>query len=161
MINITLAEARNYAAWLSRVTERTYRLLSEAEWEYAARAATTTTYSFGDDPADLGEYGWFIGNSGGKTHQVGEKKPNVFALYDTHGNVFSQVADCTHDNYSGAPEDGSAWGGEDNGDCTQGINRGGAWSNYPEALRSGQRYFFTAGGRNSNLGFWVARTLAP
>ncbi|TBB38562.1 TIR domain-containing protein [Rhizobium ruizarguesonis] len=161
VINITLVEAQNYVAWLSRVTERTYRLLSEAEWEYAARAVSTTAYSFGDDPAELGEYGWFNGNSGGKTHPVGEKKPNAFGLYDMHGNVFSLVADCAHNNYSSAPEDGSAWGGEHNGNCTQGINRGGAWSNDPEGLRSAQRYFFTAGGRNSNLGFRVARTLTP
>ena len=101
-----------------------YRLPSEAEWEYACRAGTTTRYSFGDSDANLGECAWYRDNSGEKTHPVGEKKPNPWGLYDMHGNVWEWVQDVWHDNYDGAPNDGSAW---ESGDSTKRVNRGGGW----------------------------------
>jgi formylglycine-generating enzyme required for sulfatase activity len=107
--NITWDDAKRYAAWLSRMTGKPYRLLTEAEWEFAARAGTKTAYSFGDDEAMLGQYAWYNANSGRRPHPVGEKKPNAFGLYDMHGNVYQWVEDCIHENYNGAPVDGSAW----------------------------------------------------
>jgi formylglycine-generating enzyme required for sulfatase activity len=103
-----------------------YRLPTEAEWEYSARAGTTTRYSFGDDESILGDYAWYSDNSGSKTHEVGQKKPNPWGLYDMHGNVLEWVQDYWHDNYNGAPTDGSSWESGSNR-----VVRGGGW--YPDA----------------------------
>ena len=106
-----------------------YRLPSEAEWEYACRAGTTTRYSFGDDESKLGDYAWYGDNSGGKTHPVGRKKPNSWGLYDMHGNVWEWVQDCFHcDNYSGAPADGSAWVVACEFGGAYRVNRGCSWN---------------------------------
>jgi formylglycine-generating enzyme required for sulfatase activity len=132
--------------------ERTtkYRLPSEAEWEYAARAGTTTRYSFGDDESKLGDYAWFSDNSDGKTHPVGEKQPNPWGLYDMHGNVREWVQDSWHRDYDRAPDDGSAW--EDK-DGAYRVNRGGSWINIARGCQSANRYNFGPGDRDNDLGF--------
>ena len=127
-----------------------YRLPSEAEWEYAARAGTTTRYSFGDDESDLGDYAWYNENSAGKTHPVGQKKSNPWGLYDMHGNVYEWVQDEWHDSYDGAPSDGSAWEG---GDGTFRVFRGGSWSNFARYCRSAYCSINDPGYRYGFLGF--------
>ncbi|MCK4938571.1 MAG: formylglycine-generating enzyme family protein [Methanosarcinales archaeon] len=101
-----------------------YRLPSEAEWEYAARAGTTTLFSFSDEKSELSAHAWYAGNSGRKTHPVGTKDPNPWGLYDIHGNVWEWVQDGWHYDYTNAPADGSVWtGGVEN----QHVYRGGSW----------------------------------
>ena len=158
VIDVTLVEAEQYVTWLSKLTGKTYRLPSEAEWEYAARAGTTTLYSFGDNQAAaFGVYAWYVFDSEGKTHPVGEKKPNGFGLYDMHGNVWEYVQDCYHSSYEGAPTDGAAW---TTGDCTSRVARGGNYGCTTGQLRSDVR---GAGpiDNGRGRGFRVGRTLTP
>ena len=129
-------DAQAFCRKLSQITGKTYRLPTEAEWEYACRAGTTTPYYFGDDANQLGDYAWYIGNSQGTTHPVGQKKPNAWGLYDMSGNVWEWCEDNWHDNYIGAPTDGSAW--IENGDDYQ-IVRGGSWFRDPDVCRSAYR----------------------
>ncbi|KAF5418083.1 MAG: Formylglycine-generating enzyme, required for sulfatase activity, contains SUMF1/FGE domain [Candidatus Methanocomedens sp.] len=110
-----------------------YRLPSNAEWEYAARAGTTTRYSFGNDESDLGDYAWYSDNSVFKTHQVGQKQHNPWGLYDMHGNVWEWVQDRCHDDYDGAPTDGSAW---ESGSSALRVCRGGGWFSDAKVCRS-------------------------
>ena len=113
-----------------------YRLPSEAEWEYACRAGTTTRYSFGDGESKLGDYAWYRDNSDYQTHLVGQKKPNPWGLYDMHGNVWEWVQDCWHGNYNGAPDDGSAWA--EYYSCLR-VARGGGWRSDLRCCRSATR----------------------
>ena len=162
-------DARAYMSWLSRRTGKQsgkqYRLLTEAEWEYAARAGTTGPFHFGStistDQANYnGNFTYGSGRKGvyrEKTVPVGSFPPNSFGLYDMHGNVFEWVEDCWHDSYSGSPSDGSAW--TDGGDCTIRVLRGGSWSFKPRGLRSANRYWNFTGNRSYVTGFRIARTL--
>ncbi|MCD4766018.1 MAG: SUMF1/EgtB/PvdO family nonheme iron enzyme [Methanosarcinales archaeon] len=127
-----------------------YRLPSEAEWEYAARAGTTTRYSFGDDDSKLGEYAWYSENSGCNTHLVGKKKANPWGLYDVHGNVWEWVQDEWHDTYNGAPNDGRAW---DDGAGFYRVNRGGGCFYYAGCCRSALRNDDGPGGHSCPIGF--------
>jgi formylglycine-generating enzyme required for sulfatase activity len=159
VINVTWDDARQYAAWLSRMTGHLYRLLTEAEWEYAARAGTTTGYYWGDE---IGEgnancKGCDSRTNSRETSPVGSFKPNAFGLYDMAGNVFQWTEDCSHDNYAGAPADGSAW---TSGDCSRRIVRGGSWEAAPEALRSASRDKYATNNRDYAQGFRVGRTLS-
>jgi formylglycine-generating enzyme required for sulfatase activity len=156
VINVTLDDAQRYVAWLSKMTGKPYRLLTEAEYEYATRADTTTEYFFGNDAAALGQYAWYQANSGGQTHRVGSVAPNGFGLYDMIGNVYVMVQDCYHADYEGAPKDGSAW---DSSDCSTRVLRGGSWAASPKDLRSALRLGSYNGGRTSGIGFRVGRTL--
>ena len=159
-INVTWDDAQSYVAWLSRITGKKYRLLSEAEYEYAARAAKQTAYPWG------GEIGKNNANCQGcdsqwdykqTTAPVGSFAANGFGLYDMVGNVYEWVEDCYHDDYNGAPPaDGTAW---TSGDCRRRVIRGGSWLLNPHLLRSAFRAGFTADNRSSELGFRVGRTL--
>jgi formylglycine-generating enzyme required for sulfatase activity len=142
---------------LNQKTGQKYRLPSEAEWEYAARAGTTTDWSFGNDETKLGNYAWHMGNSSFKTQVVGQKLPNAFGLFDMHGNVAEWVQDCWHLYYISAPTDGSAWVT----DCENEPNRvvRGGWQGYPEWLRSARRSLEKPFVRERHNGFRLARNL--
>lgn len=146
--------AQEFVKKLSAKTGKNYRLPSEAEWEYAVRAGSTTDFSFGNDVKLLAEYAWFSENSDSKTHPVGLKKPNSFGLYDMHGNVWEWTQDCWNISYIGAPTDGSSWA---RGDCSLRVVRGGSWISIPSDLRSAYRIWVTSAIRFSNDGFRVAR----
>jgi formylglycine-generating enzyme required for sulfatase activity len=159
VINVNWDDAQAYVAWLSRMTGKTYRLLTEAEWEYAARAGTTTAY-FWDD--EIGKNNANCAGCGSewdnrRTAPVGSFKLNAFGLYDMAGNVWQWVEDCYHENYDSAPTNGSAW--IEGGDCKNRVVRGGSWGYSPVGLRSANRHGDSIGDRNDSLGFRVARTL--
>ncbi|GCL48667.1 hypothetical protein NIES3804_02180 [Microcystis aeruginosa NIES-3804] len=137
-------DAQAFCQKLSQITGKTYRLPTEAEWEYACRAGTTTRFYFGDDANQLGDYAWYNGNSQQTTHPVGQKRPNGWGLYDMSGNVWEWCEDDWHDNYIGAPKDGSAWLTNDN---DYQIVRGGSWYYDPNICRSA---FRSNGNRRAN-----------
>jgi formylglycine-generating enzyme required for sulfatase activity len=130
-----------------------YRLPTEAEWEYACRAKSTTLYPFGDDAGNLGEHAWFDGNSERKTHPVGQKLPNAWGLYDMLGNVWEWCADCYDPNYyaSSPPADPPGPSG-----VSHRVIRGGSWGNDPWYCRPAIRSRFAPDSRNFILGFRVA-----
>jgi formylglycine-generating enzyme required for sulfatase activity len=158
--NISWHDAIEFCARLSKHTAREYRLPTEAEWEYACRAGTTTQYHFGDELTnELANYS--SANSG--TTPAGKfLYTNAFGLYDMHGNVWEWCMDCWHENYEKAPIDGSAWLDEDAPKNARRVLRGGSWFNNPRYCRSASRYRSRAGYRNDNIGFRIlspARTL--
>ena len=131
-----------------------YRLLSEAEWEYAARGGTTTRFSFGDDESDLSYYAWYKVNSGSEAHLVGQKQPNPWGVYDMHGNVMEWVQDKQYSDYDSAPTDGSAW--EDSSSSGR-VVRGGSWYGSAWNCRSAYRLGLDLDLRNSAIGFRLLR----
>ena len=154
--NINWNDAQEFARRLSQKTGKTYRLPTEAEWEYAARAGSSGKWSFGDDESQLGAHAWFDANSGSTTHPTATKKPNSFGLYDVHGNVFEWVQDTWHVDYKGAPGDGSAW--VNGGDQARRVLRGGAFFLLPGVLRSAIRIHYAPVIRYNNTGMRIART---
>ena len=166
MINVSWEDAQAYVRWLSERTGAAYRLPSESEWEYAARAGTTRPFHTGTtistNQANYnGNYVYGSGRRGRnreRTTPAGTFARNAFGLYDVHGNVWEWVEDCWHDNYRGAPSDGTAWmtGGNRNRGR---VLRGGSWFGSPRYLRSAIRLRGTTGNRIHSAGFRVARTL--
>ncbi len=164
MINVSWDDAKTYVRWLARKTGRDYRLPSEAEWEYAARAGTTTAFHFGDriSPSQANYDGNYSYNGGPKgvyrerTVAVGSFPANAFGLHDVHGNVWEWVEDCWNDNYEGAPRDDDA---RTTGDCSSHVLRGGSWNELPGSLRAAGRGVVDTGFRVDNIGFRIARTL--
>jgi formylglycine-generating enzyme required for sulfatase activity len=165
VINVSWHDAQQYVAWLSSKTGETYRLLSEAEWEYAARAGTTTPFWWGTaistDHANYDDRYDIYGNAtkGGFRHRtvpVDLFQPNPWDLYQVHGNVWEWTEDCYHDNYHGAPTDGSA---RTIAGCKSRVLRGGSWINDPWYLRAAFRYWDSPDNRNNYSGFRVGRTL--
>ncbi|MGI9491196.1 MAG: formylglycine-generating enzyme family protein [Geminicoccaceae bacterium] len=160
VINVNFEDIQQYVAWLSRTTGATYRLPSEAEWEYAARAGTMTRYYWGDEigqnRANCIDCGSEWDNR--QTAPVGSFQANAFGLYDMSGNVWETVKDDYHDSYEGAPTDGSAWLSDEEQSLR--VYRGGAYDDWPELLRLAQR-INGHDSREKYVGFRVARTLTP
>ena len=138
-ISMTQHAANKYCEWLSAKTGHFYRLPTEAEWEYACRAGTTTAYSFGDDASKLGDYAWFEGNSDFKYQKVGRKKPNPWGLYDMHGNVAEWCLDQYEPNYSRFASGPATDPLVRSAKPYPQVVRGGAWSDEAELLRSAAR----------------------
>ena len=151
VIDVSWNDAQQYVVWLSRRTGQRYRLLTEAEWEYAARAGTTTPWHTG---GSIGPSQAVFGSS--RTERVGSRPENRFGLHDMHGNVWEWVEDCYRDSYAGAPSDASQ--AVTTGDCATRVLRGGSWSNTPQGLRSADRSRGQPGNRGNFYGFRVART---
>jgi len=161
VINISWDEAKAYADWLSQQTGKHYRLPTEGEWEYAARAGTAAAFPGGgcintalanyDGRTDYYYCGAKTGTYLGRTQAVGGYPANAWGLYDMQGNAWEWVADCWHENYQGAPEHGTAWQAGDH--CSARVVRGGAWDDGPDALRSAFRNHWSAAGRYADLGF--------
>ena len=157
-------DAEAFVKWLVAQTGKAFRLPTEAEWEYAVRAGSTTKYHFGNSESQLCRYGNHADTStdfswrnescsdgvGKRTAVVGRYQPNSFGLYDMHGNVWEWVQDCWNESYAGAPTDGSTW---TLGDCSRRVLRGGSWFNYPRDLRSAGRFGFTRSNLDNSIGF--------
>jgi formylglycine-generating enzyme required for sulfatase activity len=161
VIHVSWEDAKQYTAWLSSETGEDYRLPSEAEWEYAARAfplpegLKTTAYAFGDT---ITKEQANFGNNVDRTTEVGSYPANAWGLHDMHGNVWEWVEDSWHDNYEGAPADGSVW---IEGKDSARVVRGGSWYSRPGSLRSAFRNWNPPGIRGNSIGFRLARTLTP
>ena len=168
VINVSWNDAQQYVKWLSAKTGQTYRLPSEAEWEYAARAGTSTPFAFGERittaQANFDGNSTYNGSAKGeyrqKTLPVGSLAKNAWELYDLHGNVWEWVQDCWHDNYQGAPDSGRAWVNGCSGEVRR-VLRGGGWFNDPVVTRSAIRFRDAPVDRYGGTGFRLTRTLTP
>ena len=162
VINVNWNHAKSYVQWLSKKTGRQYRLLSEAEREYAARAGTVTPFWWGASitPDQANYCGTCDPYKGGgqkgvycsKTLPVNSFKPNPWGLYQVHGNIWEWVEDCWHDSYDGAPSDGTAW---TTGKCTYRVLRGGSWFHPPQHLRAAYRDYHAHDAPSDYIGFRV------
>lgn len=164
VINVSWDDAMIYVEWLSKTTGKAYRLLSESEWEFAARAGTATPFATGatitTDQANFD--GRFVYGEGQKgiarkqTVPVGSFAANDFGLHDMHGNVVEWVQDCWQDSYNAAPQNGLAW---TSGNCVERLMRGGSWNATAKSVRSADRDAYGTGQRNIRVGFRVGRKL--
>jgi len=152
VVGVSWDDAQQYARWA------VLRLPTEAEWEYACRAGTSTRYYAGDTEEDLARAGSYGKNSGGQSHPVGEKEPNQYGLYDMHGNVWEWVEDDWHFNYNGAPNDGNAWIDKPRG--ANRVIRGGGWRVVARLCRSAVRISSLPGARGDGLGFRLSRSVS-
>ena len=166
VVDVSWDDAKSYVRWLSSRTGERYRLLSESEWEYVARAETRTPFHTGgtistDQANYQGSFTYGSGREGvyrKRTVPVGSFPANGWGLHDVHGNVWEWVEDCWNGSYAGAPRDGSAW---ESGVCSRRVLRGGSWVSSPGGLRSAYRNGDGTGYRGNSSGFRVARTLSP
>jgi len=164
VICVSWDDAQAYVSWLNRKLQRSdstsrdspYRLPTESEWEYAARAGTTTRFWWGDDESAAAAHAWYKENSGGQTHPVGLKPANRFGLYDMAGNVWQWTQDCYAESYAAAPNNGTA--AEMGNQCLR-VDRGGSWYFPTWLLRPATRERNPADIRDKVMGFRVARTL--
>ena len=168
VVCVSWNDAQAFVVWLTEQTGESYRLPSEAEWEYAVRAGSTKKYHFGNSKSQLCRYANHADSStdysgrnkscsdgvGKRTAVVGHYQPNTFGLYDMHGNAWELVQDCWNENYRGAPSNGRAW---TSGDCSRHVLRGGSWGHAPEHLRSAARGRSTRSFRDDAVGFRLAQ----
>ena len=168
VFNVSWQDAQRYLEWLSDQTGARYRLPSEAEWEYAARAGTTTEFNTGDciDTDRANFHGKEAlgqckpsGQYRGQVIETGRFEPNAWQLYDMHGNILEWTQDCWHDSYQDAPADGTAWLDENNANCQRRVLRGGSWSGRAVELRSAARTSNEKDFRSIFIGFRVVREL--
>ncbi len=158
VINVSWKDTQAYINWLNQKTGFLYRLLSEAEWEYACRANTATEYFFGRSiSSKQARFEGMFRATAGKTEEAGVFPANGFGLHDMHGNVWEWCQDCWNSTYQGAPEDGSPWQA---GDCTRRVVRGGSFTDASGLLRSAARNYLFLDNSSSSLGFRVARELS-
>ena len=163
---VSWEDAQAYVSWLngklaqpgSTSANGPYRLPTESEWEYAARAGTSTWFWWGDDDGKAADFAWYKSNSGGQTHPVGSKSANAFGLYDMVGNVWQWTQDCYAETYANAPKDGSA--SKAATDCLR-VDRGSCWLYPAWLLRSATRERNSANYRDRIMGFRLAKTLSP
>lgn len=161
VVNVSWQDAKDYANWLSEQTGSRYRLPTEAEWEYAARAGTATLFWWGNRPgrsrANCAQCGsqW----DATMTAPVGSFEKNPWELFDTAGNVWEWTEDCWHESYEGAPQDGRAWLESHDGDCSSRVMRGGSWYSKSNGIRSANRDFTRVGLTANNIGFRLVRDL--
>lgn len=152
VVMVNWLDAQDYIAWLNKSEGGGYRLPSEAEWEYACRASTSTKYCGADNVENVA---WYLHNAEQRPQPVARKKANKFGLYDMSGNVLEWVEDCWNLNYAGAPTNGSAW---KNCEDSYRVQRGGSWIDEPQYLRASARQVDSTGSRGNDIGFRVART---
>jgi formylglycine-generating enzyme required for sulfatase activity len=156
--SVSWEDVQIFIAKLNQLEQtNSYRLPSEAEWEYAGRAGSSTDYSFGDDSGKLGDYAWFLGNSDKATQRVATKKPNPRGLYDMHGNVAEWVEDDWHASHGGGPADGRPWVGHPR--SSDRVVRGGGWGSEAQRLRSAGRSGFWPECRDDGIGLRLARSV--
>jgi formylglycine-generating enzyme required for sulfatase activity len=151
VVCVSWKDAEKFCAWLSEREKRTYHLPSEAQWEYACRAGTTTAYFFGDDPKMLDDFAWYGDNSESHTHPVGDRKPNPWGLYDMHGNVWQWCVDSYNAGHYQKTSKGLQFILETN----KGVWRGGSWSGSTRDCRAASRLSYSPGNRKSNYGLRV------
>jgi len=144
---VTWETCQTFVAMFSTHAGRTLRLPTEAEWEYACRAGTTTDYSYGNDPAQLGDYAWFLDNANFMTHPVGQKLANPWGLYDMHGNVWEWCSD-----WMGAYDAAPATDPTGPSSGTQRVLRGGSWFNFAINARCSYRVGLEPNSLNPNIG---------
>ncbi len=157
VINVSWNDATAYSKWLSQRTGKRYRLPTEAEWEYAAKGGgQDQTWAGISDESQLKDYAV---KGAHRTEPVGSKQPNRLGLYDMSGNVWEWVEDCVHEDYNGAPTDGSAWLETNGGHCVRRVLRGGYWYGYPEYGSELDRDRNYAGFRDFNIGFRLVQDL--
>lgn len=176
MVCISWHDVQAYIRWLNQKTGKIYRLPSESEWEYAARAGSKTKYHFDDNSDELCRYANVLDITAHKTYvnygpiaecndgylntaPVGMFSANAFGLHDMHGNVWEWVQDCWHSDYKDAPSDGSAWEKGNSADCDHRVVRGGDWYDTPKNVRSSGRGLNNPGNVGDDLGFRLARDL--
>ena len=154
VINVSFNDARNYARWLGKATSKRYRIPSEAQWEYAARGGTTSSWFWGNEDFTFDTFANCqrdeCGDDFTNTAPVGSFMANPYGLHDMAGNVWEWTNDCSNKSYENAPADGSSWL---DGDCQFRVIRGGSWSYSISALRSANRYYFERTTRDSYGGF--------